>query len=210
MIIYEDDLVINHDKLKLVKNNSCNLIKYNYSNILWDDLIMISNFSKLKYINFLSDNNKKEIQFCNDNLKNNLFNILNLFFPDKIKKRFKFIINHDENGILKTKTTLLGSKKNQFKNTLINNIESLKKILFSKNELKKLQVRVIFKPTIYFYENNNIEYVGINLICNNLEIKNELSYYRSDIEKNIFKTKIVNSNNINKDDKHTNIFKIKI
>ena len=104
MILFENDLIINKNTIKVLrKNNKMFYIKYNFSNILWDDLNLITNFCKINYLkNF--NNNKTEIVFSNDVLKNNLFEIQNLYFPDSIKSRFKFFINHDNNGDLKTKT----------------------------------------------------------------------------------------------------------
>lgn len=210
MILFENDLIINKNTIKVLrKNNKMFYIKYNFSNILWDDLNLITNFCKINYLkNF--NNNKTEIVFSNDVLKNNLFEIQNLYFPDSIKSRFKFFINHDNNGDLKTKTNFLGSKKNNFENKIIKNIQSLKNLLSQNNNF---QMRIIFKPTIYFYKIDGIEKMGINLNCINLEIKNELSHYRSEIDKNIFTTKIINPNNnndFNNEKNNKNLFKIKV
>ena len=209
MIIYENDLIINKDTTKVLrKNNKIFYIKYNYSNVLWDDLKIVTNFTKISNLKISNKKNKKELIFSNDTLKNNLFQIQNLYFPDSIKSRFKFYINYDNDGYLKTNTVFLGSKKDNFKNTTITNIQSLENLFQNKHNS---HIRIVFKPTIYFYKINNIEKIGINLDCINLEIKNELSHFRSEIDKNIFTTKIINSNNfINSEKNNKNLFKIKV
>ena len=153
----ENEKFLNYENLDLdseILNYINNEEKYNDNNLE----INTNN----NYFNILNDNInemenvKKIIKYPKSELKSSSSNLLNLTTNKKIKNKYKFIIN-EENNNLDINININNSLKNiEFSNNLITNANNETFNNINKNKINKKEIRYPKEETKEVIDNNNV------------------------------------------------------